>query len=94
MKQQAEIRAADLGGRVARLREQRGLSIGDLATIANLSVEDIERFERTGEGSVTLLLSLSGVLSSGDEMATMLTLPKFGSLDDVEAYERQRTGVR
>ena len=86
--------ALDLGRRAGRLREQLDLSTSEVARRAGVREEDVVLFEKTGEGSIALLLAVSGEIASGDEHDRWLTIPKFNSLDDVEAYERRRIGAK
>ena len=88
------ICAADLGRRAKTLREQRTLSLEELSCLIGHDSADIERFEQTGQGSVDLLLALARAISFSGEFEDMLTLPKFNSLDEVEAYEIRRLAAQ
>lgn len=82
--------AAELGSRAAKIRLWLGLSIDDVSKNIGFAEKDIDLFERTGKGSVELLLALSCALSSGDEAEKMFQTPKFTSLEQVTAFERRR----
>lgn len=86
----APTTAPELGRRAARLREYLGLSVSEVAARAEVEEDEIARFERTGEGTVALLLALANEISSGGELDRILNLPQFSSIDEVVAWERTR----
>ena len=90
----SRICAADLGRRAKALREQLAFSVEELSRLTGHDGTEILQFEQTGQGSVDLLLSLANALSTGAEVEQMLTVPKFNSLDEVEAYELRRTAAQ
>lgn len=83
-------RAADLGKRAAQIRGWLGLSLEDVSREVGFPKRDVELFEKTGNGTIELVLALAHTISSGNGPETLFQTPKFTSLEQVTAFERQR----
>lgn len=70
------------------------MTIGQLATEAEVTPREIEALESGGDVSLVAALAIHRVLSGEGAGDTLFTQPRLRSIDEVEAYERRRRGGR
>jgi transcriptional regulator with XRE-family HTH domain len=79
----------DIARRVRTLRVERGWTQRELASRADMSLETLRRFERTGRISLDRLVRIATVLDALRPFAALFALPPIRTLDDLERLERR-----
>ena len=79
----------DVARRVRTMRVERGWTQRELARRADLSLETLRRFERTGRISLERLVKIATVLDALRPFAALFELPPVRTLDDLERLERR-----
>ena len=85
----AEIRQG-LAARARAARLDQDLSQQSLAEKAGVSLGSLKRFERTGLGSISLLVQVAFALRHEREFETLFQPPKFKTIEDVLASDKKR----
>jgi len=85
----AEIRQG-LAARAKAARLDQDLSQQSLAEKAGVSLGSLKRFERTGLGSISLLVQVAFALRHEREFETLFQPPKFKTIEDVLDSDKKR----
>jgi len=85
----AEIRQR-LAARAKAARLDQDLSQQSLAEKAGVSLGSLKRFERTGLGSISLLVQVAFALRHEREFETLFQPPKFKTIEDVLSSDKKR----
>lgn len=84
--------AKEIAVRVHDLRVQRGLRQADLALRAGVPLSTLKRFERTGRGSIDLLVRVAVALQAESTLTEIFAHRRPQSLDDI--LERSHKPMR
>lgn len=80
---------AEIARRARALRVERGWTQSELARRADVSLDTLRRFERTGRVSLERLVKIATVLDALRPFAGLFELPEIRTLDDLERLERR-----
>lgn len=83
-----------LADRLRDLRLSDGLTQATLASRAGVTLASLRRFERTGEGSLKLVLAVAFALGRIDEFETILRPPPAASIDELDSRLARPTRKR
>lgn len=83
-----------IGTRARRIRKLLEMTTGQLATEAGVDEHDVEALEEGQDVSLATALAIHRVLSGEGAGDAFFTYPRLRSIDEVEAFERQRLGSR
>lgn len=81
--------AADLGARFRDRRLDRGWSREELGSRAQVAMETLKKFERTGQVSLPRLVRLAVALGVVGELESLFLPTRLETLDDIERRARR-----
>jgi transcriptional regulator with XRE-family HTH domain len=79
----------ELGQRLAKLRQEQGLTEEEVAQRAAVTTREVKTFETQGDATASTLISLIGSMSSDLSLSRAFLVPRFTKIEDVTKHARR-----